>query len=83
MSKSRKRGLTLSEVLLLPTTICSSPRSWLHLSHQGHIMITNQRNGHHSTGTVRLTRAEFEKFAGFYERALKFVRSRRELCQKR
>ncbi len=74
MKGERKRGLTLSEVLKLPRTHCSTVRSWLHLAHTGEILITNQRPGNESTGHVRLTRAEFEKFCDFYDKALKLAR---------
>lgn len=50
-------------------TISASRKSWFHLGHDGRLHIVNQRFGQPSNGHVTLSRAEFEQFKKFYERA--------------
>ena len=50
-------------------TISTSRRSWFHLGHDGRLHIVNQKFGEPAVGHVTLTRAEFEQFKNFYERA--------------
>jgi hypothetical protein len=50
-------------------TISTSRKSWFHLGHDGRLHIVNQRFGQPSVGHVTLTRAEFEQFKRFYEKA--------------
>jgi hypothetical protein len=48
-----------------------SKRSWFHLGHDGKIYVVNQKFGEKASGTVGLTRAEFEQFKRFYERGMR------------
>lgn len=68
---SPKSATNYRKLLRLQRTITSSPRSWFHLGHAGVIHLVNQRVGNTSTGSVKLTRSEFEKFVAFYEKAQK------------
>lgn len=68
--RRRKRGLTLSQIIRLKRSECWTARSWLHLSHTGELLITNKDSHTVGGNSVRLTRAEFEKFVRFYEKAL-------------
>ncbi len=57
------------EILRLSSTLSSTPRSWFHLGHAGDIYLVNQRHGQPASGHVKLSRAEFERFVKFYEKA--------------
>ena len=61
--------MSLKQVLAMKKTIHCTRRSWLHFCHDGRIAIVNQKKGEPMLGQVHLTRAEFEQFKRFYERA--------------
>ena len=76
MILSPKSARRYADLLRLQATAYDTPRSWMHLSHTGEILFVNQRNGQPSTGQVRLTRSEFERFIRFYTRGQRNGRTR-------
>ena len=69
-----KDARTFKQRCQLKAECCHTPRSYFMLSHAG-LVISNHRSGQSSTGTVTLTRAEFEKFIKFYETGQKLRRA--------
>jgi hypothetical protein len=65
---SPKSARKYSDLLKLARTICDTKSSWLHLCHDGTVVIFNQKSGELATGGVKLDRGEFERFVRFYER---------------
>lgn len=52
----------------------STPQSWILLDGADGVTITNQRPGESSTGSVKLSRAEFLKFAQWYTKPQRIVK---------
>ena len=52
----------------IPADNMQTKNSWLLFNEDGRITISNQRSGEALTGTVKLTRREFEAFIRFYQR---------------
>jgi len=61
-----KDARTFKQRCSLVAEVCDTARSYFMLTHEG-LVISNHRSGQQSTGTVRLTRGEFERFIRFYE----------------
>ena len=68
---SPKDARKAKQIQALERTIVGTRRSWLHLCHNGRVMIVNQKFGYQLTGEVSLTRGEFEQFQRFYNAAQK------------
>jgi hypothetical protein len=71
MKLSPKSARKHKDILKLNRTMKSTGKSWLHLCHDGKIVIFNHVAGRQATGNITLTRREFEIFARFYERGQK------------
>lgn len=61
-----KTANTFNKVCKLERDNVSTKTSWISID-ESHVSIYNQKNGHKSTGNVRITKKEFERFIKFYE----------------
>jgi hypothetical protein len=61
-----KKANTFKQICKLKRDNVSTRKSWM-LLHEGGVTITNQVTGKESTGEVKLTKKEFERFIKFYE----------------
>jgi hypothetical protein len=68
---SPRNATSYKKILQLGRTVVSTRKSWLHLGHDGKVFIVNQSKGEQSMGSVTLSRADFERFVKFYEKAQK------------
>jgi hypothetical protein len=72
-----KNARTLAQRCSLISECCDTARSYFLLTHAG-LVISNHRRGQQSTGTVTLTRGEFERFIKFYETGQKLRREKKK-----
>lgn len=73
MSKNRKTPRTIrtfDEVCRLPRDNVTSGDAWVILNSPSEIVIVNQRIGQKSTGEVRLSRRQFNRFIKWWETGL-------------
>lgn len=61
-----EKATTSKKICELSRDNISTGKSWILIDEKG-VDICNQVPGHSSTGSVRLTRKEFEKFIRFYQ----------------
>lgn len=61
-----KAARRYSQVLQLRRDNVSSGRAWIMVDHED-VTVVMQKHGHPATGKVKLTRADFERFARWYE----------------
>jgi hypothetical protein len=65
-----KTANTFNQICKLKRDNVSTRNSWMSLAGDGnakHISIYNQKSGEKATGSVTLTKKEFERFIKFYE----------------